>query len=68
MHCCHSLTSCYPQEETVVQQVGFKNYVFFALALLAILLGASGVLALALGAYDKYRNRRVPRENIPSPK
>jgi len=65
--CCNSQGDCYPQEETVVQQVGFKNYVFFALALLAILLVASGVLALALGAYDKYRNRRVPRENIRSP-
>mmetsp|Transcript_6577 Transcript_6577/g.14322 ORF Transcript_6577/g.14322 Transcript_6577/m.14322 type:complete len:334 (+) Transcript_6577:748-1749(+) len=51
----------------MVQEAGFKDYVVFSLAFLAILIGVSGVLALAVFAYDKHQNRHVPRETIRSP-
>jgi len=58
---------CYPQEDSAIQKSGFATYVQFSWIFLAILIATSCVLALAVYAYDKYKNRELPRSSLRRP-
>jgi len=58
---------CYPQKDSAVQKAGFTTYVQFSWVFLAILIATSCVLALSVYAYDKYKNRELPRGSLRRP-
>jgi len=66
--CCNVQGDCYPKEESDIQKLGFKNYMYFTGVFFACVFGACCVLAFVSLTYDKFRNssssHQPPRKDI----
>ena len=58
---------CYPQVDSAIQKAGYTSYARFSWIFIAILIATSCVLALSIYAYDKYKNRELPRSSARRP-
>jgi len=65
--CCNAQGDCYPQEESEIEEAGLGSYMSFAFVFFACIVGASCLLALSVHAFDKYKNRDLPRASIRRP-